>query len=305
MKPSRLKQVLGAIAATLAALGITVTVVLSQDGARVEISTPPSVAVDGPDADTKRDNLLKLSPAAQDVRETAAAAPEQFDMGGNLRGRDKEKAGVLDGPLASQEWPGCKTALVPSFSSRGGAQVKAIALHYTAGPNRPGWADLDGLTAYSANVRNQVSWHFGIDREGHCTFNVPTNHKAWTISNLSPETVNIEVVGLGSEPDYAGAGMAKVREVVRRVARMHGIPLQLGAVKNCKVTRPGIITHWMGGPCSGGHHDIRPFEILDVIRAIASGPAGPTRPRALPGPSPKPPWFWLAVGEWDRRQAAR
>jgi hypothetical protein len=34
------------------------------------------------------------------------------------------------------------------------------------------------------------------------------------------------------------------------------------------VTRTGIITHWMGGPCSGGHIDIRPYDIVKVIAEI-------------------------------------
>ena len=236
-------------------------------------AAPPATAVDGPDADSKRDDALPLNDAAQDVLENATRTPERFDMAGDLRGVDPEPAGVLDGPLAAQEWPGCKTAFVNSFSSRGGKRPELIWLHYTAGLNRPGWADLDGLTAYSNNVANQVSWNFGIDREGHCSYNVPVNHKSWAAANANRTAINIEVVGTGKEPDYAGtAGMRKVGQVVRRITRIYpNIKIRLGAVSACSPTRSGIVTHWMGGHCSGGHIDIKPYDLPKVIAQIASG----------------------------------
>jgi hypothetical protein len=102
---------------------------------------------------------------------------------------------------------------------------------------------------------------------------VPVAAKAWTIAALNSQTVNIEAVSFGNEGGlYAGGGRgaAKVARVVGRIARLFGIPLRLGAVSNCVVTRTGIITHWMGGPCSGGHSDIRPWVIRRVVRRIAA-----------------------------------
>jgi hypothetical protein len=266
--------VLVAVAATF---GLTI-VVVDDDGDgppdRVIIErpvAPPATAVDGPDADTKRDDALPLNADAQDVALEVTEAPDEFDFADDLRGRDPTAAGVVDGPLASQQWPGCRTSFVRAFSGRV-TGIRAIALHYTAGPNRAGWADLDGLTAFSNNIGNQVSWHFGIDREGHCSYNVPTTQKAWTISGLNSQTVNIEVVGTGRDPDYVGAGFAKLRAVVRRIGRIHRIPIRLGATDGrCNVTRTGVVTHWMGGPCSGGHIDIRPYDVNAVIRRIALG----------------------------------
>lgn len=242
---------------------------------------PSVVAVDGADVDTRPDDELRLSPPAQDVLEQATETPERFDLGGGLRGSDKTPAGVHTGPLAAQEWPGCKTAFHKSFSHRTAA-IKAIGLHYTGGLNKPGFADLDGLTAYSANRQYEVSWHFGIDREGNCVYNVPIKYKAWTIGNLNSETINFEIVGNGREPDYAGtAGMRKLAQIVQRIHRLYpGIPIKLGAVSSCKVTRPGIITHWMGGACSGGHVDIKPYDLAAVIRKLqAPKPLGTRRQR--------------------------
>lgn len=229
-------------------------------------ASPAAVSVDGPDADTKRDDPLTLSPSAKAVyRAAPTIAP---DVVGDMRGSDHTAAGVVRGPLASQEWPGCKTAFVRSFSQRT-SSIRAIALHYTAGPNIAGWGDNDGLTAFSNNTANQVSWHFSIDREGHCAYNVPIQQKAWTIAGLNSQTVNLEIVGTGHEPDYAGAGIKRVAAVVARIGRLEHIPLSLGATDgHCNVTRRGIITHWMGGPCSGGHIDIRPHDIVKVIAQI-------------------------------------
>jgi hypothetical protein len=259
---------------TLAAIVLVLTVVVTDDGSHKPppakpIVAPSTVAIDGPDKDSKRDDKLVLGKPAKAVYRDVVKDPEGYDVAGDMRGNDPTPAGVVRGPLASQEWPGCKTAFVKAFSQRTSA-IKAIALHYTAGPNIFGWGDLDGLTAYSNNIANQVSWHFSIDREGHCAYNVPITQKAWTISSLNSQTVNFEIAGTGKEADYAGtAGIRRVARVVARVARIEHIPIRLGATDgHCNVTRRGIITHWMGGPCSGGHIDIKPFDIVKVIAHI-------------------------------------
>lgn len=279
------RRYLAALAAALIALGVLIAALL--DGGN-DPAPPPVTKVDGADADRKRDDKLPLSPKAEEVVEDQerldgpgpAGVPDQAhpdvapEAKGELRGEDSQPAGVLPEGGGSQGFPGCTTRFVGSYSARTRA-VRAIGLHYTAGPNLPGLADMNGLTAYSN--RNQVSWHFLIDREGHCYYSVPLAGKAWTIGNLNSQTSNIEVVGRGNEGDYAGtAGMRKLAAVVREIGRQQRIPIRLGATDgNCNITRSGIITHWMGGGCSGGHHDIRPYLIEKVIGQIrATG--GPT-----------------------------
>jgi hypothetical protein len=257
-------RVAQAVLVLIAAVGLTI-IITDDSGPGPTHHRTITIKVDGPDRDTKRDDPLVLTPPAQKV----AKAPGE-DLLESQRGPDPTPASVIHGPLASQEWPGCRVAFVKSFSQRT-SPIKAIALHFTAGPNIAGSrADLNGLTAFSNNIRNQVSWHFGIDRDGNCDYNVPITQKAWTISGLNSATVNIEVVGTGHDVDYAGAGFKKVSAVVRRIASIEHIPLRLGATDGqCHVTRSGIITHWMGGPCSGGHVDIKPYEIKTVIARIA------------------------------------
>ncbi|MCA1571250.1 MAG: N-acetylmuramoyl-L-alanine amidase [Chloroflexi bacterium] len=269
----------------LLALGIVVGVIVlvvalggdDDDAPRAPTPTadaPAEVMVDGADADRKRDDTLKVSPKAQEVFEETERAEDTGVPRGQahldvapvakeeLRGRDKKPAGVLPQGGGSQTFPGCETRFVRSWSARSQA-VRAFGVHYTAGPNLPGKADMDGLTAYSN--RNPVSWHLLIDREGHCYYSVPLDAKAWTIGNLNSQTINVEMVGRGNEPDYGGsAGRKKLAQVGRELAK-RGIPLTLGAVSNCIVTERGWITHWMGGACSGGHVDIKPYSITALI----------------------------------------
>lgn len=263
---------------TVVALIVVVVYAVVKDDDPVPV---PTTAVDGPDRDLEPDKKLKLgAPAREVIRDTEDA--EQGPQAGRahpdvapdavreLRGRDPHPEGVLPQGGGSQGFPGCSTRFVGSYSQRGGATIKAVGLHYTAGPNHPGLTDMNGLTAYSN--RNQVSWHFLIDREGHCYYSVPLAAKAWTIGNLNPETVNIEVVGRGNEPGYGGtAGAAKLGAVVREVGRRYSIPMSVGAVSNCRVTRRGVVTHWQGGGCSGGHHDIRPYDLARVVAEIRAG----------------------------------
>lgn len=243
------------------------------DGVIVKTKTvqaaPPAVAVDGPDADTKRDDALPLNEAAQDSLEDAAALPDdKGELGGTLREPDDGKAGVLEGPLAAQEFPGCRTRFVRNFSSRNGAKVRVIVWHYTVSRER-GQASQDGLTAYANSPSSGVSWHFLIGRsKGLCTFTVPLNYKAWTQGNANPFSVGIEVEAQGDEGTYVtGAGERKLLSVTRGLGKRYGIPMRRGLVRNCQPVRSGIVTHAELGACGGGHKDIGPFK--DAPRLIA------------------------------------
>ncbi len=235
------------------------------------------VSVDGPDKDRKADDQIIAGGKARDVLEAAQAAPDKFDLSGGLRGKDSSPEGVIEGPLATPNWPGCQTRFIPNnFSSRRGQTIRGFAVHYTASANIPGFADMNGLTGYASRASAGVSWHFLIDREGHCYYSVPVNQKAWTIGNINGQTINVEMIGRGNEPGYGGAaGIRKLGEIVRRAARLYDFPVRLGAVSNCRITRPGIVTHWMGGSCAGGHADIKPYDIAAVTRQLAAGGAKP------------------------------
>lgn len=270
---STLKRLL-AILAVLVGGGAVIVTVTSDDNPGAPAASPTiSFRVDGPDRDRKPDDIVKAGGGAPAVLNQAQAAPEKFDLGDNLRGDDPTSEGTVSGPLAAPEWPGCLTRFTPvNFSSRTAA-IRGFALHYTGGGNRPGWADMNGLAAYASSRAAGVSWHFLVDREGHCYYQVPVSKKAWTIGNLNSQTINVETIGNGGEPDYGGtAGFRKVAAIVRRAASIYHFPVRLGAVDgSCNITRPGIITHWMGGACAGGHIDIKPYDIAKVVDQIAGG----------------------------------
>lgn len=245
---------------------------------------PAAVAVDGPDQDAEPDDkVIEPGPAAQELIADVADDPEDYDFpapGEDLRGDDEHgPVAVHEGPLATPNFPGCETRILPTnWSSRvvPMSEVDGIGLHYTAGGNLPGLADMNGLTTFASSATAGVSWHFLIDAEGHCYYQVPLDKKAWTIGNLNSETVNIEVIGRGSEPSYpaSAAGAAKLRQVVRELGRRLDIPMRVGAVSNCHVTVSGIITHWQGGVCAGNHGDIRPYDLAQVVAMIAADPCG-------------------------------
>lgn len=280
-KLTRWIKILGVIIATLGITNIVVEV--TDDGttrivigkSAEDIAIPVTVAVDGPDRDVKPDTPLVLDREAREVAQNVQDTPDEFDMGGNLRGTDENgPVAEIDGPLATPSFPGCTTRMLPTnWSARTVpiSQVDGIGVHYTAGGNRSGLSDMNGLTSYASSPVAGVSWHFLIDAEGHCYYQVPLGSKAWTIGNLNSQTVNIEVIGRGNEPTFpaGSAGQKKLSQVIARLGKKLDIPMRLGAVSNCNVTKSGIITHWMGGTCSGGHHDIRPYNIQTIANRAA------------------------------------
>lgn len=276
------RKTVSAIAAFLVALGTLLGTLVDSDEtttitipAAAEVVVQENVAVDST-GDGEPDKVIELDDQAKDLVEEAVDAPEDLDLAGDLRGDDNTPVAEDAGPLATRNFPGCQTRILPTNWSNRTAAVRAIGLHYTAGGNLTGLSDMNGLTSYASSSTAGVSWHFLIDAEGHCYYSVPLENKAWTIGNLNSQTVNIEVIGRGNEPTYPAApgGARKLRQVVRRLGQIYEIPMRVGAVSNCTVTRPGVITHWQGGTCSGGHNDIRPYDLAKVVRAIAASSCG-------------------------------
>lgn len=285
---SWLKLVAALIAALLAVLGTTSVISGNPEGVGTDTTTtsttktvsttntvaqaPPEViAVDGPDADAKADDPVALSDEAQEVATAFSEKPKDLDPEG-LRGPDSTPVAELQPPFASDTLPGCQTRTFTTNWSQRSASIKAIALHYTAGGDIPNSrAEVTGLTAFGNNPASAVSWAANLDKDGNCDYNVPLRYKAWTIGNLNSETINFEVAGRGEEPYLRPAGYRELARIYLEIRRRYGIPLRLGATDgNCHVTRTGFITHWMGGPCSGGHVDIKPLDLQRVLTTLAA-----------------------------------
>lgn len=239
----------------------------------------PTTKVDNADADAKPNDVVELSPKAQDVAQQLVQHP------GDLV-KDKPNAAPLEGtapqiaeglipfPWASDEITGCRTRFLKvNFSARGVPPEKVVLfeLHFTAGPDIPNSrADVDGLTAFGNRASSRVSWHINMDKDGECDYNVPLRSKAWTIANLNSYTINVEVAGRGEEPYLRPGGYHQLASIIAQVRQAYpGIKLRVGATDgHCHPTLGGIDSHYRGGPCSGGHTDILPHNLADVVAKI-------------------------------------
>lgn len=244
----------------------------------VQEFTPPvptAIAVDTADLDRARDNVIELTPRAQDAYRSLAGPEYQGELAEPLRDPgDRGPAGVLEGPLAAQEFPGCRTRFVGNYSSRNGVRPQIIVWHQTVSRER-GLASQDALTAYANRRSSGVSWHLLIGRtNGLCTFSVPLTMKAWTQGNANPFSIGIEVEAYGDEPTYvAGAGERKLLAVTRELGRRYGIPMRKGLVRDCRVIRSGVVEHSDLGVCGGGHADVTPWStapLLEQLKAPAA-----------------------------------
>lgn len=289
----KLLSTIAAIITVILTVGITLTVSDNGDGTktyRVGPDRSPSIgettAVDTADPDNKPDTDLKLTESAENVAQSFVDNPKDLSNAGPvpLSGTGVQKnVGEVPFPQAADELDPCRTRfLKTNFSTRSVplSQVVIFELHYTAGPDIPNSrSDVDGLTAFGNRASSRVSWHINMDKDGNCDYNVPFRLKAWTIANLNSYTINIEVAGRGESPYLRPAGYRALARIMEQVRRAYpGIKLRMAATDgNCHPTRGGIGTHWQGGPCSGGHSDIKPQDIAAVIQQIklASGPQYP------------------------------
>lgn len=186
-------------------------------------------------------------------------------------------------PLAASEQRGCITRLVRNRSSRRGVRPRILVAHYTVSRNTAGWGDVNAIVSLFDRSSFQASSNYVIDHEGNCAYIVPEPDKAWTQAAANPYAISIEMIAMGSpsiDGSWGGAaGLAKAGLVFRDAARRWGIPVQHGAVNSaCVPTRAGIVEHRDLGGCGGGHNDISPYPLSQLISAV--GNAGDVTPAA-------------------------
>lgn len=172
---------------------------------------------------------------------------------------------------ATVEVPGCRTEFINSYSSRHGVRPTIFTLHLTVSRNVPGWADVNAIVNLFAH--EDASSNFVLDGEGHCAYIVPIEQKAWTQAGGNPFSVSVEVIDTGSESVYlAPAGMRQLRVIARFVSKHTGIPIRTGKVSgSCTPVRSGFVQHFDWGVCGGGHVDIRPFPVPNIVKYLAAG----------------------------------
>lgn len=245
-------------------------------GTAVQTLTVPQSAVDQvkkSDVGDHTDMRNESPPAAPtSALEAARAQDEQLAATDQL---------PIVTPLAAPEQRGCVTRLVQNYSSRQGVRPRIFVLHYTVSPNRTGWSDVNAVVSEFDYVPFQASSNYVIDGEGHCAYIVRESDKAWTQAAMNPVAISVEVIDMGTERTYlAKPGLEKLAMVISDALKRWQIPLQLGAVSGGVVERAGVVDHNMLGLAGGGHHDITPFSVVAVIKAVekfrASEPDKPT-----------------------------
>ncbi len=294
------KKILAAIAALLAVIvgGGTIAIIVTPDD---EKAAPAAVTVnvDTLDGSPDKDKTIKVPRVAveqaadalsgdvpasvpldsedadhtgqRDETPADVAAPLLEDNADELQ-RNRRETDALPTAGASGGVPGCRTQFVRNQSSRRGVKPTVQVGHYTVSPNRPGWSDVDAITAFFDRSSSQASSHFIIDAEGNCAYIVPIEAKAWTQGGGNPWAVSYEIIATGRENVYLGAaGYTKLRSVMRWVSARTGIPMRRGAISGCAPSKSGIVQHADGGSCWGGHHDVGPFDFAAIVRNVTQG----------------------------------
>lgn len=267
-------KVFAAIAALIAAIaGVAIAVVPGNDNSPATIT----INVDGLDAGRAPDRTI-TAPAAV-VAQIAprlesdlnapppGTPPQQLADATAAEQQIKATQPALPTAGATAGFEGCTTSFVRNQSSRRGIRPQLMWDHYTVSHNVPGRGDGNAVVALFDRAASQASSNFIIDAEGNCWYVVPIEAKAWTQAGANATAISFEIIAYGNEREYLPpAGMKTLARVQREVSRRTGIPMRRGAVNNCTPTRSGIVQHKDGGICAGGHVDIAPFNIDQVIK---------------------------------------
>lgn len=242
----------------------TVTKTLAGPQPGKQTITVPTEAIDEAKASDvgHHDDLRDELPANVPLKDLTAAAQQQDDLAAN------DGLPVVT-PLAAPEQRGCTSRFVRNYSSRRGVRPRLWVLHYTVSPNRPGWSDVNSIVSLFDTASFQASSNYVVDNEGHCAYIVRESDKAWTQATANPVSISVEVINTGKESTYAAsAGLARLAQVISDSAKRWDIPIRRGKVSGCVVATSGILAHTDLGACGGGHADINPFSVDQVIAAV-------------------------------------
>lgn len=249
-----------------------------------------TVAIDNADPGTARDDRMRVPESAVDAAESTevgahdgqkdetpvGAPPAEIDAAQDQQERLAQDDQLpLVSPLAATSQEGCRSRFIQSHSSRRGVAPRLLVAHITVSPNRPGWSDVDGITAYFARSSTAASSHYVIDAEGHCNYIVRESDKAWTQAAANPVSIAVEIINTGREGRLMDpAGYAKLGRVFADAAKRWEIPVRRGVVNGCTIVKSGIVMHRDFGSCGGGHVDIAPYDLEPVIDATRRAAGG-------------------------------
>lgn len=274
LTPARLVALIVALVVALS-VGVSVAIVVDSDPSPPAIVSVPTENAEGLPAPVSVPAGAVDQAKAGELHEGARSEqPDGVSKGDlNEAAAQQEDLAARDdlpsvSPLAAPQQAGCTTRTVQNKSSRRGVAPRLFVIHYTVSPNRPGWSDVWSIVSLFDRPAFSASSSYVIDRTGNCAYIVPEAYKPWTQAAFNPVSISVEVINSGREGSLMdAAGYTKLGRVISDSAKRWGIPLRLGAVSGCTVTRSGIVTHQMLGACGGGHVDVSPYSVAPVVAA--------------------------------------
>jgi N-acetyl-anhydromuramyl-L-alanine amidase AmpD len=169
-----------------------------------------------------------------------------------------------------RKWPDVRVRLnVACQSERHGQRPEIIVVHSTEGHNVPGDTDLRGLAEFFNRISTQASSHAATDADGHSSRMVRDHMKAWHVAWFNPVSLGIEQIGFAAQHSWPDKQLRETARWIAYWSRVHGIPIQKGAVSGGQVIRRGVVRHSDLGFIGGGHHDPGPDYPLDRVLEYA------------------------------------
>lgn len=111
-------------------------------------------------------------------------------------------------PLGGAELLTCPFQPVQNFSSRAGATVSEVVLHFTV--SAPG--SLDAIQNLFNTPSFAASSHIGLELNGRCEQWVKYGDKAWTQGSFNPVSVSVEIIARGTESKETWLNSAIIKQ---------------------------------------------------------------------------------------------
>jgi len=234
----------------------------------------------------------------EDLRDETPPGVDQADV--NKIENSDPKNLTAPTPVGGAQNYSCPNNFVRNWSERSsGTHVSLFVLHYTV--SRPG--SLDAIRRLFDRPSFGASSHLGLEPSGRCQLWVPFAKKAWTEGAFNSVSDSVEIVCCNtvesrswwlSQPIFSKQILAGI--IVDRL-RARGIPPRRVDPVGCNVQQAGYTDH-DALECGNDHHDVAPNFPWDVLGKQITQRYNAGQVTRLPGPVPKPAWFWDACGEW-------
>lgn len=242
----------------------TVTTVEQETVTAVPVPGSPPVVID---ADREQTDAVR--PEGVDAHEDARDETPPGVMHEDLEDVLEPVPGVgPPQPLGGAESLSCPWRPVRNFSSRGGARVSMVVLHYTV--SAPG--TLGVIRGLFDRPSFAASSHIGLEADGECEQWVAYGAKAWTQGAFNPVSESVEIIARGTESRSWWLRQPIIRNgllaswIVDRL-RANGLPPRRVDPRDC-TPQAGWTDH-NALECANTHFDVQPnFPYDEVARQV-------------------------------------